>query len=58
MKVVQHLFGDFEVGDDAILHRLDGHDVAGRAAQHLFGLFADGFDFVGVLVDAPRSKAR
>ena len=50
-EVVQHLLGDFEVGDDAILHRLDGHDVARRAAQHLLGFFAHGLDFSGVLVD-------
>ncbi len=50
-EVVQHLFGDFEVGDDAIFHRLDGDDVAGSTAEHLLGLFADGFDFAGVLVD-------
>jgi hypothetical protein len=41
----------FEVGDDAVLHGLDGHDVAGRAAQHLLGLFAHGFHLAGVLVD-------
>jgi hypothetical protein len=50
-EVVEHLLGDFEVGDHAVLHRLDGHDVAGRAAQHLLGLFAHGFHFAGVLVD-------
>ena len=50
-EVVQHLLGDFEVGDDAILHGLDGHDVARRTAQHLLGFLADGFHFAGVLVD-------
>ena len=50
-EVVEHLLGDFEVGDDAVLHGLDGHDVAGRAAQHLLGLLAHGFHFAGVLVD-------
>jgi hypothetical protein len=50
-EVVQHLFGDLEVGNDAILHGLDGHDVAGRAAQHLLGLLAHGFHLAGVLVD-------
>src|SRR5580698_3600271 len=49
-EVVQHLFRDFEIGDDSIFHRLDRHDVAGRAPQHFFGFFADGLDFVGVLV--------
>ncbi len=50
-EIVEHLLGDFEVGDDAIFHGLDSHDVAGRAAQHLFGLFADGLDLARVLVD-------
>jgi hypothetical protein len=50
-EVVEHLFRDFEVGDHAILHRLDGHDVAGRAPQHLLGLFAHGFHFARILVD-------
>ena len=50
-EVVQHLFGDFEVGDDAVLHGLDSHDVAGGAAQHLLGFLADGFHFPSVFVD-------
>ncbi len=50
-EVVQHLLRDFEVGDHAVLHRLDGHDVAGRAPQHLLGFLAHGFHFAGVLVD-------
>ena len=50
-EVVEHLLGDFEVGDHAVFHGLDGHDVAGRAAQHLLGLLAHGFHFTGILVD-------
>ena len=50
-EVVQHLLGDFEVGDHAVLHGLDGHDVARRAPQHLLGFLAHGFYFAGVLVD-------
>ena len=50
-EVVEHLLGDFEVRDDAVLHGLDGHDVAGRAAQHLLGFLAYGFHLTGVLVD-------
>ena len=50
-EVVQHLFGDFEVGDHAVFHRLDGDDVARRAAEHLLGFFADRLDFAGILVD-------
>ena len=50
-EVVQHLLGDFEIGDHAVFHGLDGDDVAGRAAQHLFRLFADRLHFARVLVD-------
>ena len=55
-EVGEHLLGDFEVGDDAVLHGLDGHDVAGRAAEHLLGFAADGLDFSGVLVDGDDGR--
>jgi hypothetical protein len=50
-EVVQHLFGDFEIGNHAIFHRLDGDDIAGGAAKHLLGLFANRLDLAGILVD-------
>ena len=50
-EIVQHLLGDFEVGDHAVFHGLDGDDVAGRAAQHLFRFLAHGLHFACVLVD-------
>ena len=40
-EVAEHGFRDFEVGDHAVLHRPDGHDVAGRAPEHTFGFFTD-----------------
>ena len=43
-KVAQHRFGDLKIGDDAMAHRAYRDDVAGRAAQHSLGLFADGED--------------
>jgi hypothetical protein len=43
-EIGQHLLGDVEVSDDPVLHRLDGDDVAGRAAQHFLGLSTDRFD--------------
>ena len=49
-EVVQHLLGVAEVGDNAVLHRFDGDDVAWRAAKHVLGLLADGLDLVGDLV--------
>ena len=50
-EVIQHLLSDLEIGDHAVFHRLDGDDIAGRAAQHFLGFLADGLDFPGVLVD-------
>ena len=50
-EIRQHFFGDFEVGDDAVLHRLDGHHVARRAAEHFLGFAADGDDFAADFVD-------
>ena len=46
-EVAQHRLGDLEVGDHAVLHRADGDDVAGRAAEHLLGLLADREHLVG-----------
>src|SRR5204863_4757057 len=43
-EVGQHLLGDFEVSDDAVLHWLDGDDVAGRPAEHLFRVPANRLD--------------
>ena len=39
-EVAQHLLADVEVGDDAVLQRADGLDVARRAADHPLGLDA------------------
>ena len=49
-EVVQHLFGVPEVGDHAVLHRLDGDDVARSAAKHVLGFLSHGLDLVGDLV--------
>ena len=39
-EVLQHLLGDGEVGDHAVLHRADRDDVAGRLAEHHLGFLA------------------
>ena len=44
----EHRLRDDVVGDDAVLHRPDGLDVAGCAADHLAGFLADGHDPVVV----------
>src|SRR5580658_10504994 len=51
-EVVQHLFGDFEVGNDAVFHRLDGDDIPRSAAEHLLGFFANRLHFAGILVNS------
>ena len=50
-EVGEHLLGDFEVGNDAVLHRLDRHDIARRAAEHLLGITPDRLDASVQLVD-------
>jgi len=36
------VLADLEVGDDAVLHRAEGLDVAWGAAKHHLGFIADG----------------
>ena len=43
-KVLQHLLGDREVGDNAVFQGADRGDVAWRAAQHVLGFGAHSFD--------------
>jgi hypothetical protein len=43
-ELLEHLLGHREVGDDAVLHRPDGLDVAGHLAQHGLGFLAHGLD--------------
>ena len=50
-EVAQHLLGDVEVGDDAVLQRPDGRDRARRATEHPLGLDADGVDLAAARVD-------
>ena len=55
-EVAQHLLGDVEVGDDAVLERADGRDVPGRAAEHPLGLDADRVHLAGALVDRDHRR--
>jgi hypothetical protein len=50
-EVLDHLFGDFEIGDDAVAHGPDRLDVAGRAAQHHLGVVADRADLLLAALD-------
>ena len=50
-EVAQHLLGDVEVGDHAVLQRADRGDRARRAAEHALRLDADRVDVARALVD-------
>ena len=50
-KVAKHGLGNIEVGDDAVLQGTNGHDVAGRTAEHALCLDTDRQDALVVLVD-------
>ena len=54
-EVAEHLLGDVEVGDDAVLQRPDRGDRPGRAAEHALGLDADR---VHLAACAGRSRRR
>ena len=43
-ELLEHLLGDGEIGDHAVLHRSDGFDVARHLAEHGLGLGTDGLD--------------
>ena len=48
-ELLEHLLGDGEVGDHAVLHRADDGDAARCLAKHFLGFLADGLDrFFGV----------
>jgi hypothetical protein len=43
-ELLDHLLGDDEVGNHAVLHGADGFDIAGHLAQHGLGFLANGLD--------------
>ncbi len=49
-EVLDHFFGDFEVGDNAVAQGSDRVDVAGCAPEHQFRVFADGEHLLAALV--------
>ena len=55
-EVPQHLLGDVEVGDHAVLQRPDGADRPRRAAEHALGLDPDGVDLTGAGVDRDHAR--
>jgi hypothetical protein len=57
-EVLDHLLGDFEVGDHAVAQRPDRLDVAGRAADHLLRFLADREDLLAPAIDGDRDHRR
>jgi len=49
-EVLEHVLGDVEVADDAVLQRPDRDDVLRRAAEHPLGLGTDREDRAGLQV--------
>jgi len=43
-ELLEHLLGDGEVGNDAVLHRADDRDRAGGLAKHFLGAVTDGLN--------------
>ena len=50
-ELLKHRRGDIEISDHAVLERLDGNDGAGRSADDLLCLLADGAGLVGAGID-------
>src|SRR5262245_2231762 len=55
-EVPEHLLGDVEVGDDAVLQRTDGRDRPWRASEHPLRLDADRVHLAGALVDGDDGR--
>ena len=54
-EIFEHCFGNFKVGDNAVLQRPYSHDITGCFPEHLLRFFADGDDFFcssGIFVDS------
>ena len=57
-EVAEHLLGDVEVGDHAVLERPDRGDRPGRAAEHPLRLDPDGVHLAVPLVDRDHRRLR
>jgi hypothetical protein len=55
-EVGEHFFGNFEIGDHAVFHGLDGDHVARRPAKHFFRLAPDGDYVAAVLIDCNNGR--
>src|SRR6201987_956862 len=57
-EVAQHLLGDVEVGDHAVLEGTDRLDRPRRSSEHPLRLDADGVHLSGPLVDGDHRRLR
>ena len=55
-EVPEHLLGDVEVGDHAVLERADGGDRARRSAEHALRLDPDRVHLARTLVDGDHGR--
>jgi hypothetical protein len=55
-EVPEHLLGDLEVGDHAVLERTDRLDRARGASQHALGLDPDRVNLTGPGVDRDHAR--
>ena len=55
-KVAKHSLRHIEVGDNAVLQRANGNDIARSTAQHALGLDADGKDSLVILIDCDHGR--
>ena len=51
-EIFDHLFGDFEVGDDPVTQRADGMDITGRTAKHLLSFSTDCYNLASLLINS------
>ena len=45
-EIAEHLFGNFEIGNDAIFHRAYGDNISRCAANHVFRIIPDSLNLV------------
>ena len=57
-EVLQHLFGDVKIGNNAVFHRPDGLNATGRPAKHTLSFFTNGRDGLGGSGGAHRNNRR
>jgi hypothetical protein len=55
-EIRQHFFRDLEVRNNAVLHWLDGHDIAWCASKHFLGFAPNSNDFTAGFIDGHNGR--